>query len=52
MNITADQLHHSLMEKLQPFALQVLDESAAHASSSCFCAAASSRKLTTPEPPT
>lgn len=31
MNITADQLHTRLSEQLEPFALQVLDESAAHA---------------------
>ena len=31
MNITADQLHARLADKLQPFSLQVLDESADHA---------------------
>lgn len=31
MNITADQLHDRLSTQLQPFALQVLDESADHA---------------------
>jgi BolA protein len=31
MNITADQLHARLTLDLQPFHLQVLDESAAHA---------------------
>jgi BolA protein len=31
MNITADQLHERLFAKLNPFELQVLDESAAHA---------------------
>ena len=31
MNITASQLHARLREKLQPFALEVLDESADHA---------------------
>ena len=31
MNITADQLRARLAEQLQPFALEVMDESAAHA---------------------
>jgi BolA protein len=31
MNITAGQLHERLIAKLNPFELQVLDESAAHA---------------------
>ena len=31
MNITADQLHARLADKLQPLSLQVLDESADHA---------------------
>ena len=31
MKITADQLHARLADKLQPFSLQVLDESADHA---------------------
>lgn len=31
MNITADQIHAQLTDKLHPFALQVFDESAAHA---------------------
>ena len=31
MNISADQLELALQEKLQPFALDIVDESAAHA---------------------
>jgi BolA family transcriptional regulator, general stress-responsive regulator len=31
MNISADQLELALQEKLQPFALDIADESAAHA---------------------
>ena len=31
MNLTAQHLHHRLTETLQPFHLEVLDESAAHA---------------------
>jgi len=31
MNISADQLEQTLNDKLQPFALHILDESAAHA---------------------
>jgi len=31
MNISADQLELALQEKLQPFALDIMDESAAHA---------------------
>ena len=31
MNISADQLELALKEKLKPFALEIMDESAAHA---------------------
>lgn len=31
MNISADQLEQALHDRLQPFALDILDESAAHA---------------------
>jgi BolA protein len=31
MNISADQIELALQEKLQPFALDIVDESAAHA---------------------